>query len=134
MKHMVMLIMTNPDHCMDMLEAWDRAGAPGITLIETTGLNTLRKSAGVRDDLPLMPSLADIFRANEEHHRTMFSVVDDEAQVDRLLKATEVVFAGLDAENRENSGVLFVLPVSDSRKFITSRERAKVDRAKGQRP
>lgn len=133
MKHMVMLIMTNPDYCMDMLEAWDQAGAPGITLLETTGLNTLRRT-GMRDDLPLMPSLADIFRANEEHHRTMFSVVDDDAQMQKLLEATETVFAQLDAENRDNSGVLFVLPVSESRTYITARTREKVARAKGQRP
>ncbi|MBN2472508.1 MAG: hypothetical protein JXN59_17415 [Anaerolineae bacterium] len=132
MKHMVMLIMTNPDHCMDMLEAWDEAGAPGITILETTGLNTLRKSSGVRDDLPLMPSLADIFRATEEHHRTIFSVVNDEAQVEALMAATERVFDRYEAEKRENSAVVFVLPVSESRSFITSREREKVARAKRQ--
>lgn len=133
MKHMVMLIMTNPDHCMDMLEAWEAAGAPGITILETTGLNTLRKSTGVRDDLPLMPSLADIFRATEEHHRTIFSVVDDEAQVDKLLATTEQIFARYETDNIENSAVVFVLPVSASQSFITSRERAKVARAKGER-
>ena len=128
MKHLVMLIMTNPDHCMEMLEAWDEAGAPGITILESTGLQTIRQS-GMRDDLPLMPSLADIFRSQEEHHRTMFSVVDDDAMVDRLMEVTERVFGEYEQQNRDNSAFVFVLPVSSSRSFITSRTREKVARA-----
>lgn len=130
MKQMVMLIMTNPSYCMDMLEAWEEAGAPGITILESTGLITLRQSSGVRDDLPLMPSLADLFRAKEEHHRTMFSVVEDDAQVQKLLKVTEEVFARYEADGRDNSAVVFVLPVNSSQSFITSRARERVARAK----
>ncbi|GAB4572367.1 MAG: hypothetical protein Kow0077_11610 [Anaerolineae bacterium] len=127
MKYMVLMIMTNPDHCMTMLEAWDEAGAPGITILESTGLQTIRQ-AGMRDDLPLMPSLADIFRSREEHHRTMFSVVDDQAMVDRLLEVSGEVFATYEAEDRDNSAVVFVLPVESSHSFSTTRAREKFER------
>lgn len=127
MKQMVMLIMTNPDQSMELLEAWDRAGAPGITILESIGLQTIRQF-GVQDDLPLMPSLADIFRSKEKHHRTMFSVVDDEAAAQQLLDATARIFADYDARGKDNSAVAFVLPVAHSQSFITARARARVDR------
>jgi hypothetical protein len=131
MKQMVMLIMTNPNDCMIMLEAWEEAGAPGITILESTGLATLRHSIGMRDDLPLLPSLADIFRTKEEHHRTMFSVVGDEAAAEHLIAVTGQVFEQYEAENRDNSAVVFVIPVAESRSFITSRAREKFDKRFG---
>jgi nitrogen regulatory protein PII len=130
MKHMVMLIMTNPDHCRVMLEAWDEAGAPGITILESTGLQAIRRSE-MRDDVSFMPSLASVFRSSETHNRTMFSVVDDEAMVERLLAVTEGVFKGHEADHDDNSAVVFVLPVSRSQAFSTTRAQDKVKRERG---
>ncbi len=120
MKHMVMLIMTNPDECRAMLEAWDEAGAPGITILESTGLQTIRQSE-MRDDVSFMPSLSSLFRTKEHHHRTMFSVVEDEAMVEHLLGVTARVFEQYEAEDEDNSAVVFVLPVTQTRTFSTSR-------------
>jgi hypothetical protein len=127
MKQMVMLVMTNPDHCMNLLEAWEKAGAPGITILESTGLNTMRQ-AGMRDDLPLLPSLSDIFRSKEEAHRTIFSVVDTEEQAQALVRVTEEVFGWYEQMNHDNSGVLFVIPVAESRTFATTRAKEKFAR------
>jgi len=59
----------------------------GITILESTGLR--RMQAAIRDDLPLMPSLRDLLAGQETHHRTLFSVVPDDATVDRIFAATE---------------------------------------------
>lgn len=130
MKRMVLLILTDPDLCMEIMEAWDTAGAPGITMLESAGLNTLRESIGGRDDLPLMPSLAELLRTQEVHNRTLFSVVDDETQVQNLLQATEQTFARFEAEKQNVSAVMFVLPVEASHTFATSRAKARVRRLK----
>ncbi len=120
MKQMVMMVLNNPDHCTTLLEAWDAAGAPGITILESTGLINIRR-AGARDDLPLMPSLLDMLRSNEEHHRTIFSVVEDEAAAQALIAATEETFQQLDEQDRDESGILFVVPVAETRRFATAR-------------
>ncbi len=130
MKRMVLLILTDPDLCMEIMEAWDRAGAPGITMLESAGLNTLRESIAGRDDLPLMPSLAELLRTQEVHNRTLFSVVDDEIQAQNLLQATEQTFARFEAERQNVSAVMFVLPVETSHTFATSRAKARVRRLK----
>ena len=108
MHHMVLLVLDDVDHCSPVLDAWEKAGVPGVTILESTGLGRVRKS-GIRDDLPLLPSIADLLKTREERHRTLFTVVDSEEMVDRLVKITQEITGGLDAPNR---GVLFVLPVS----------------------
>ena len=129
MKQMVLMVINNPDYCMSLLEAWETAGAPGITIFESTGLVSIRQAqSGARDDLPLMPSLSNLFRGKEEHHRTMFTVVDDDAQAQAIIAATEQVFATFENEDRDESGVLFVLPVTSSTSFATARARAKMAR------
>ena len=108
MYHMILLILDELEQCPSVLDAWDAAGASGITILESTGLARVRKIA-LRDDLPLMPSIDSLLKGREEHHRTLFTVVEGEAQVDRIIEATQVITGNLD---EPNSGAMFVLPVT----------------------
>lgn len=127
MKQMVMMVLNNPDYCTVLLEAWDAAGAPGITILESTGLINLRR-AGLRDDLPLMPSLADVLRGKEERHRTIFSVVEDEVAAQALVAATEATFRQLEEQGQDESGILFVVPVTEAHRFATTRAQRRLER------
>jgi nitrogen regulatory protein PII len=120
MYHMIMLVLDKMEQCSSVLDAWDAAGAAGITILESTGLARVRKSA-IRDDLPLMPSIESLFKGREEHHRTLFTVVEDEARVDRIIEATQAITGNLD---EPNSGVLFVLPVTRVVGFHGAQNRA----------
>ncbi len=108
MHYMILLIVDNPDQCSPVLDAWDALGVGGITILESTGLGRLRK-AGIRDDMPLMPSLSYLLKGREERHRTMFTVVEGEAWVDKIIETTQDILGDL---NEAHNGVLFVLPVS----------------------
>ena len=123
MKQMVMMVLNNSDHCMMLLEAWEAAGAPAITILESSSLIRLRQ-ASARDDIPLMPSLLNFLRGKETHHRTIFSVVDDETQAQALIITTERVFEEMTRQRMENSGVLFVLPVSETHRFTTGGDKS----------
>lgn len=125
MMQMVMMVINNPDHCMAVMDAWEAAGATGITILESTGLVRIRRGAA-RDDLPLLPSLLDMIRSSESHHRTIFSVVDDEAQAQALIEATGRTFQEMEEHDIENSGVLFVLPVSEAHRFATRKAKERV--------
>jgi nitrogen regulatory protein P-II 1 len=106
-KFLVVLIVDDPDDCGEILKAWEEIGVGGVTIVESTGLGRVKRS-WQRDDLPLMPSLREIFQRDEIRHRTVFSVVDDEKMVDSLISATEKITGALDDEN---TGFLFVVPV-----------------------
>jgi hypothetical protein len=106
--HMILLVVDDLSHCPAIFDAWEAAGAPGITILESTGLGRVRQ-ASLRDDLPLMPSILSLLQSREERHRTIFTVVEGEALVDRLVEVTQSILG--DLEEADN-GVLFVLPVS----------------------
>jgi nitrogen regulatory protein PII len=105
--NLVVFVLDCSEQCPDLLSAWEEAGAVGITILESTGLGLVQ--AAMRDDLPLMPSLRDILAGQETHHRTLFTVVPDDATVDRIVTATQRVVGDL---SWPNTGFLFVVPVS----------------------
>ncbi len=107
MAFLVVLVLDDPDQCNDVLDAWESAGSTGITILESTGIGRVRKM-GIQDNISLMPSLRELFQSKESHHRTLFSVVKDEATVDALVAATRASVGNL---NLEETGFLFVVPV-----------------------
>ncbi len=108
MYHLILLVLDNVEQSQAVLDAWEAAGAYGATILDSTGLARVRESV-IRDDLPLMPSIKSLLESREEHHRTFFTVVEDEALVDRIIEATQSITGDLD---EANTGVLFVLPVT----------------------
>lgn len=121
MHYMVLLVVYDIVASAQVLDAWEAAQVPGITILESTGLGSIRQMA-MRDDLPLMPSLRDLFRSREHHHRTLFTVVEGEEVVDHLVAVTEKIMGDL---NNPHNGVLFVLPVSRVVGFRGAQERAR---------
>ncbi len=107
MAHLVFFVMDCTDKCEDVLDAWEQAGAPGVTILESLGLARLR--AAMSDDLPLLPSLNDLMGRRELHHRTLFSVIDDDDTLERLIAATQGIVGDFE---RPHSGLLFVVPVT----------------------
>jgi hypothetical protein len=109
MYYLVLLVVDDVNKCPDIFDAWEAAGVGGITIIESTGLQRIRQKEGYRDDIPLMPSLRSLLHGHEEHHRTLFSVVQGEEMVDRLVAATESIVGEL---SEPDTGILFALPLA----------------------
>ncbi len=106
MYSLVLFVLDDINYCHDVLNAWEDAGIVGVTMLDSSGLGRVRNA--VRDDIPLMPSLSDLFKKSETQHRTLFTVVDDDAQIDAIITATESVIGSL---NEPNTGFLFTVPV-----------------------
>ena len=102
----VILVLNNPDQLNDVLSAWQDAGAPGVTALESIGLGRAL-SASTLDDVPLFPSLHDILEHKHSSQYTLFSVVDDDEVVNRIITATERVVGDL---SQPDTGILFVMP------------------------
>ena len=108
MAKMVILITTHIDKGLAVAEAWEAAGAPGVTLIESHGLHNLRQKSKSLE-IPLFVSMVNVLRQVEETNQTIFSVVDDEL-VDPLIdEACKIL--GVKNLDEEGVGVAFVLPV-----------------------
>lgn len=108
MYFLVMFVLNDPERDNDILDAWEDAGVRGITILESSGLGRVRQ-AGMRDDLPLIPSLSDLFKHSETRHRTFLAVVKEQNQIDAIVNATQEVIGDLE---QKDTGLLFVIPVS----------------------
>jgi nitrogen regulatory protein PII len=106
--YMILFVLHDAEKLTDLLDAWEGAGVPGVTILHSSGLGRVRQ-AGLRDDLPLMPSLEDLFNDEEYFNRTIFSIVQGEEVIERVVKATEKVVGDL---MQPNAGLLVVLPVA----------------------
>jgi nitrogen regulatory protein PII len=107
MSYLVVLIVDNPDDCATILESWDEIGVKGATILDSTGMGRIKK-AGLLDDFPLVPRLQDFLEVREEPHRTIFSVVEDEATVDQMAAVSQHIIGDLD---EPHTGFMFVVPV-----------------------
>ena len=102
---MVYLILDDVEKLEEVVQVWTDIGVGGMTVLQSVGMEALRDRCS-RDDLPLFPSMEDLFERGEFPQRTIFAVVDD-ALVERLITETENVVGNFD----EQYGVLFTVPV-----------------------
>lgn len=109
MTYLIVFILHDAGQLDEVLDAWTEAGVSGATILPSTGLARLRQSTSLRDDLPLIPSLADLEQHAEILNRTLLTLVDSEELADRVVAATQAVTGDL---NLPNTGILAVLPVS----------------------
>jgi nitrogen regulatory protein PII len=107
MAFLVMYVLDSVAQMAEVLDVWEKAGATGITIFDTTGIGRLRQ-AGFRDDLPLLPSLSDLLSQPDINHKTLMTVLDDETAVDRVVEATRSIVGDF---SEHHSGILCVLPV-----------------------
>lgn len=83
-----------------------------MTIFDSSGWAQQVQASGIRDDLPLFPSVRSVLLGDERTNRTLMSVVSDEIDIDQLIEKTEQVVGSLDDHD---TGILVVLPVSQVR-------------------
>ncbi|MCQ3936998.1 MAG: hypothetical protein DPW18_08140 [Chloroflexi bacterium] len=106
--YLVTFVLHNPDLLEELLEAWNKIGVRGATVLFSSGMGRLRQKRGMRDDVPLIPSLDDFYEASETLSRTLFTVIEDEGMIDRILAVTQQLVGDL---NKPDTGLLVVTPV-----------------------
>jgi len=104
--YIVLFVLHDYEKLEDLLDAWEEVGVRGATILRSSGMGRVRQMA-LRDDLPLIPSLDALFEHEEYLNRTLFTVVDEEAMIDRLVDVTQGVVGDL---SQPETGFLVVLP------------------------
>lgn len=106
---LILFVLHDSEKLRELLDAWKEAGVSGATVLFSTGFGRIQQSAALRDDLPLMPSLEDFLPRFERFSRTVFTMIDDEEIVEKVIAATQNVVGDLYQPDR---GLLMVLPVA----------------------
>ena len=105
---MIMFVLNDAEKLQSVLDAWEAVGVSGATILHSTGMGRTRQLTALRDDLPLMPSLRDLFDHEEYFSRTLFTIVKDEAMVDKIVRASERVVGDL---NEPGNGLIVTIPL-----------------------
>jgi nitrogen regulatory protein PII len=105
-----MFVSKNPEQASDILNLWVKAGIQGVTILESAGMQQAA-GRGIRDDIGITFSLSSLLRAQEIHHRTLFSAIKDEATLESVVDATTEYLGDW---SRPDVGVLFVWPLAQA--------------------
>lgn len=108
MANLLVLVLDEPDKFPAIIQAWERIGVPGVTMLDSVGSRQLRTEAR-RDDLPLMPSMRAVLASMEEHNRTIFTVIEDDTVLERAVEEARSIVGDF---MNPHTGILFVVPVS----------------------
>ncbi len=106
MSKIVVLITSQVAQGHAVGEAWQAAGAPGVTFIESYGLYRLQEHGKSSEVLPGVLSMLKILRDADAASLIVLSVVADSAAADQLIAVTEALLGDL---QQPHSGLLFVL-------------------------
>jgi nitrogen regulatory protein PII len=106
MAKLVVLVTTRVEKTLGIAEAWQKAGAPGVTLVPSHGFRTLKERTK-KLELPHFVNLATILKQVDDTTQMLFSVVED-GQVEALVQATRSV---LRDPLTPRTGVGFVIDV-----------------------
>lgn len=108
------LITSRLEDGLDVAQAWQERGAPGVTVLRAQGIHSLQKEVERGDiELPRMVmsmagAMASIIDNMERNGLIVLSVVEDE-MVDTLVATAEKILGDL---YEPDTGILFVLDVA----------------------
>ena len=105
--YMVMLVLDVPDRLDAVLDAWHAAGVSGATIAETTGVHRRRAR---RSHVAAPYAIGGHGPMGQEQgNYTLWTIVPDEATLQRCLAEAEKVVGDL---NGPNTGVLAAWPLA----------------------
>ena len=112
--YMLIMVLDDAEHLNGVLQAWMDAGVPGITILESTGVNRVlpREQAG-----SMFAGFSSIFGSGRVGHNTLIAVIESMELAETAVKATESVTGKL---ADPHTGVVFVVPVAKTWGFPES--------------
>jgi hypothetical protein len=105
--YMVLFVLDDPALLNDILDAWEEIGVSGVTIIESTGINRLRRARQV--GTAFMAGINRLMSGDQEMHYTLLTIVRSENIVIQCVAAAETIVGDL---LEPNTGVLAAWPLT----------------------
>ncbi len=107
MSNLLVLVLHDPEKSIAIANAWERLGVTGVTLLDSLNMPEL-PSLAQRADVPPLTSFRALFASAEEHTRTLFALIEDNALLECAITEAQVQAGDF---SEPCTGFLFVLPV-----------------------
>jgi nitrogen regulatory protein P-II 1 len=104
--YLLVMVLDNVSQLNDVLNAWTNAGVPGITILESTGVNRV-----LQRQMPeaAFAGFSQIFGSGRVGHNTIFSVIGNLDLAQQAVTETEKVVGSL---HEPHTGIVFALPLA----------------------
>ena len=106
--YIIMFVLDEHQKLDPLLEAWEKAGITGVTIIESTGIQRRRQKKRV---LGMRNIIAPVGTSDEKGNYTLMTIVQDESLINACIEATEAVVGDLYGPD---TGVLAAWPLTHS--------------------
>lgn len=106
--HIIFFVLDDPKKLDQILEAWQKVGIRGVTIIESTGIQR-RTSQKERIPMRFASFIPELMVGGEEGNLTLITIVRDERKIERCIQATETIVGDL---SEPNTGILSAWPLS----------------------
>jgi hypothetical protein len=104
----LLFVLHDTEKLARVLEAWEKAGVTGITILPSISLAQIKEKQALQEDFPIIPNLEDIEEIQENQSRTLIAIVPSQEMVDTVYNVT-INILGL--VSHRTSGIFIVLPV-----------------------
>jgi nitrogen regulatory protein PII len=107
--YLVVIVLNEIEHLETLLQEFKKAGVKGVTIIESAGMGRTLKELDYLQ-FPLVVGAKSLGRQESLNNKTLFSVVETEAMVERIKRTVRRIVGDL---SQPNKGILFVVRLED---------------------
>lgn len=123
--YVLFIVLNEPEYLPDVLYKMKQLGLRGATVIDSMGASAITKDIY---NVPLIGGLMKSIDGDIRYNKTIFSVIERQAQVERAMEHIEKIIGG--DMKKPNKGIMFVMPVTHMRggelnRHIISRDNKK---------
>ena len=106
--HIIFFVLDDPKKLDPILDAWQKVGIRGVTIIESTGI---RRRTSQKEHIPMRFAsfIPELMVGGEEGNLTLITIVRDERKIEKCIQATETIVGDL---SEPNTGILSAWPLS----------------------
>ncbi|MDD3839514.1 MAG: P-II family nitrogen regulator [Clostridia bacterium] len=105
--YVLFVVLNETEYLRSVLDAFKKTGIRGATVIDSIGAGQIAKSDLF--DVPLVGGLMNTLDSDSSYNKTIFSVIEKEEQVEKVMDAIEEALGG--DMRKPGSGIMFCLPV-----------------------
>ncbi len=104
--YLLLMVLDDSTRLNEVLEGWREAGVPGITILESTGLNRVLPRHSAQ---PMYAGFSHLFGAGRVGHNTLFAIIDTVEIAEAAAAATESILGDM---RQPHTGIMCAVPIA----------------------
>lgn len=108
MTYLLIMVLDDSTRLNEVLAAWKEAGVPGITILESTGLNRVLPRHSAQS---MYAGFSQVFGGGRVGHHTLFAIINSLELADAAAEATTAILGDL---AKPHTGIMCAVPIAQT--------------------